>query len=64
MGTAALLADTSRDGCIACRVRVLCHHALQPRPTSPPPPPVAHEWWGVVPTIVDHALRLSQEGYR
>ncbi|PRW56138.1 carboxymethylenebutenolidase-like protein [Chlorella sorokiniana] len=25
---------------------------------------VLQEWWGVVPTIVDHALRLSQEGYR
>lgn len=25
---------------------------------------VLQEWWGIVPTVVDHALHISQQGYR
>lgn len=25
---------------------------------------VIQEWWGVVPTVVEHAVKLSQQGYR
>jgi dienelactone hydrolase len=25
---------------------------------------VIQEWWGVVPTVVAHAVKLSEQGYR
>jgi dienelactone hydrolase len=25
---------------------------------------VIQEWWGIVPTVVEHAVKLSQQGYR